>query len=186
MPGFSTTRWNPCPPRHSRYPSRTAHPAVCHPRSGEPSCSPLCAMHSRPAWRPPANMTSTSKTIRQSPHPNPLPYSADGMGEGTGGATSENGTFNPRADGRARQPNLHETPHVGRAVVPGYLANFAGSRQHFRPAWCARARAQPNTTSIPKTTTHRLCHPRRAKRLLRPSARSRSVRLCPSAAKSSG
>jgi len=50
---------------------------------------------------------------------------------------SENGTCYPRADSRARQPNLHEYPHVGRAplrgqaVVPGYLANFAGSRQHF-------------------------------------------------------
>lgn len=40
---------------------------------------------------------------------------------------SANSTLYCRADGRARQPILHVCPHVGRAVVPGYLANSTSS-----------------------------------------------------------
>ncbi len=46
-------------------------------------------------------------------------------------ARLENSTLHRRVDGRARQPNLHEYPHVGRAVVPGYLENPGDSRQHL-------------------------------------------------------
>ena len=49
-------------------------------------------------------MDPTSKITRQSPHPNPplkrglrLPYSADGMGEGTGCAVPRATLFRPKA-----------------------------------------------------------------------------------------
>ena len=47
----------------------------------------LFALGFRAAGWAAANVRSTSETTRQSPHPNPLPYSEAGMGEGTGGGT---------------------------------------------------------------------------------------------------
>ena len=60
---------------------------------------------------------ATSKIARQSPHPNPLPYSADGMGEGTGGATSETPASDPLCGPRASCPLCSSRQHFHACVV---------------------------------------------------------------------
>ncbi len=76
----------------------------------------LSALGFRAAGWAAANVRSTSETTRQSPHPSPLPYSAAGMGEGTGGVTPQ--TVPPRT----APPRTEVGEGTGGILMAGVLA----------------------------------------------------------------
>ena len=90
---------------------------------------------------------STSEITRQSPCPNPplkrglhLPYSADGMGEGSGGAASKTALCRPKAFRL-----ISARADSGRSFGP-----FCAL--HFRAAWCVRThRVRKRTRSLPSS-----------------------------------